>query len=94
MRVYARIPYGDNHGANLGLEFYFALRYTRLGTKLSEIKELPLEEVLRQAKSLDSHLLATSQPVTYIPTPMGATASIQGGVPMPSNASTPVSTQP
>jgi hypothetical protein len=56
-RAYCRLQ------PDLGLQLYLALRESPLGDKLFEVKDQPLPEVLKKAKSYEAHLLAINQPV-------------------------------
>ena len=60
--LYSRRAYG-NLQPDLGLQLYLSLREGPLGDKLFEVKDQPLPEVLRKAKSYESHLLSVNQPV-------------------------------
>ena len=60
LQLYSKRAYGKFQ-TDLGLQFYLALRDTTLGDKLYQYKNASLEEVLRQAKAYESHLLATNK---------------------------------
>lgn len=63
IRLYSRRAYGKLQD-DLGLQFYLAVRDGPLGDRLYEYKESTLDDILRRAKSYESHLLATNQPTT------------------------------
>lgn len=72
IRLYSRRAYGRLQD-DLGLQLYLTLREGPLGDRLYEYKDKDLDEVLRRAKSYESHLLATNQPVSTRPeTTVGA----------------------
>jgi hypothetical protein len=82
--LYSKRAYGCLQ-KDLGLQLYLALRDGPLGDKLFEVKDQPLTDVLKRAKSYETHLLALNQPTigtsqnvasTYPPAPVqGSTSS-------------------